>query len=204
MTIARFPLALLGVACLALLAASCASPDGSTPEEERASTLAMREEALAALYAENPKLREEVEKSAGYAVFSSFSVHPGMLSFASGYGVLSNKISGEDTFVHWERLTIGPGIAVKGLYSLYLIYDPALMEHYEGGKWTAFGQAEASFVFGDFGGALEGAWVFNSKADAYYVTHTGVALELELFGVGHMGISDDLNAPPEPAPVPQT
>jgi hypothetical protein len=167
-----------------LLSTSCLGPGGDTTAEKRASALEMRDEALAALYEDKPSLKEKVEKSAGYAVFSNFSVHPGLLSFASGYGVLTNKATDEVTHQRWLRLTIGPGIAVKGLYAVAIFDDAATVERFEKGPWVAGGQLELGFVFGDFGGSFEKGWAFRRGVGVHYTTHTGVALEIELFGIG--------------------
>jgi hypothetical protein len=178
---------------LAILVASCIGPSGSTVEEQRASALAMRDEALDAFCADDPALRQHLAQAPGYAVFSSFSIHPGLVSFARGYGVLTNNRTGHITHQDWTRLTFGPGIAIKGLYALAIMHDPVVVERFEAGPWTFIGQLEASLVFGDFGGALEAGWIFSRKVDVRYITHTGVALEIELIGLGKVSIDDTLN-----------
>jgi lipid-binding SYLF domain-containing protein len=188
----------LGLILSLLTLNACLSPSGDTPQEKIASALEMRDKALAAVYEEDPDVKADVEKSVGYLTLSNFSIHPGLISFATGYGVLVNKLSGKNTHVKWHRLTIGPGLAVKGLYVVAVFHDQELMERFEDGKWTAGGQAEASFVFGDFGGALDAGWIFNRKVDLHYVTHTGVALELELFGVGKVSEDKKLNRAASP------
>jgi len=175
------------------LATSCRGPQGSTPQEKHASALAMRDQALAALYEDNAGLEAEIQQAPGYAVFSNFSIHPGFFSFASGYGLLFNRSAGRETHLDWIRLTLGPGIAVKGLYVLVVFHDQELLDSFEETRWSAGGQAEASFIFGDFGGALEAGWLFNRKVAVYYVTHTGVALELELIGFGRSSSDRKLN-----------
>jgi len=189
---------------LALGSASCLGPKGATVEEKRAYADNMRDHALNVLCADAPGLKLEIEKSAGYAVFSNFSIHPGLLSFASGYGVLTNKTTGKETPMKWLRLTIGPGLAVKGLYLVSVFSDPEMVAKFEeGGHWVMGGQAEASFVFGSFGGGLEKSWVFREGVDSAYTTHTGVSLELEIFGIGRVWVDDELNKPtPEPAKAP--
>ena len=180
---------LLGVPCLT----SCLGPRGESVQEKQASALEMREEGLAVLYEDRPDLKEEVEKSAGYAVFKNFSIHPGLLSFASGYGVITNKATDKVTHSRWTRLTVGPGIAVKGMYVLVLFDDASIVERFEKGPWVAGGQLELGLVFGDFGGSWEKAWAFKRGVDAYYTTHTGVAIEIELFGIGKVGNNKKLN-----------
>jgi hypothetical protein len=181
-----------------VLASSCLGPSGDTVQEKRASALEMRDKALAIICEKYPDVKKEVDESVGYAVFSNFSLHPGLLSFGTGYGVLTNKAKNRETHLKWHRLTIGPGIAVKGLYGLVVFHDQDQMEKFEKGRWVSGGQIEASFVFGSFGGAAEHAWTFTRKADVHYATHTGVALELELFGIGKVSNNSKLNAPPSP------
>ena len=180
---------LLGV----FLLTGCMGPSGGSPQEKRQSALEMRERALTALYADRPDLKEKVEQAAGYAVFSNFSLHPGIVSFASGYGVLTDNASKAVTHQRWTRLTLGPGIAVKGLYSLAIVEDAEDLARIAAGPWVLGGQAELGFVFGDFGGSLEAGWAFNRDIDVYYTTHTGVAIELELIGLGKVSNDHALN-----------
>lgn len=182
----------------ALLSASCLAPSGNTVAEKRASALEMRETALAALYEDKPGLKEKVEKSAGYAVFSNFSIHPGLLSFANGYGVLTDNATDDVTHQRWFRLTLGPGLAVKWLYALILFDKASDVERFAKGPWMAGGQAELAFVFGDFGGALEAGWAFRRGVDVEYTTHTGVAVEIELIGIGKVTTKEKLNRSPAP------
>ena len=50
-------------------------------------------------------------------------------------------------------------------------------------------------MFGDFGGALEAGWLFRRGVEVHYVTHTGIALELELIGLGKVWRNPRLNHP---------
>jgi hypothetical protein len=160
----------------------------------------MRDEALASLFEKYPEAKAGMDKALGYIVVKNFAIHPGLLSFASGYGLVHDNARNRETCVDFRRLTIGPGIAVKAVYGLALFHDQELMEAFEDGKWTPFGQLEASFVFGDFGGAAECAWAFSRKLDVYYRTFGGVALEAELFGLSHVGNEEELNEPAAGAP----
>jgi hypothetical protein len=201
MTTTRNLTSLIGTVLLLTLAASgCMGPSGSTVKEKQMSALSMKEEALACLYDDHPEAKAKIEKSVGYGVFSNFGIHPGLLSFASGYGVLTNKTTGKDTHQKFFRLTIGPGIAVKGLYGVLIFEDTKALEIFEKGPWAVFGQVEASFVFGDFGGSAEHAWLYGKGrgVDVYYTTHTGVALELEIIGLGKITNNDKLNKPASP------
>jgi len=182
----------------AMLSTGCAGPGGKTTEEKVASAIEMRDHAVATVCEEKEGLKEKLEKSAGYVVFSNFSLHPGLFSFARGWGVLTNNATKKLTHQKWTRLTIGPGIAVKGLYVVVLFDDAEAVERFESGPWVAGGQIEAGFVFGDFGGSWEKAWAFRKGVHTYYTTHTGVALELELFGIGKISNNKSLNRATSP------
>jgi len=154
--------------CVLLGFASCASLDV--------------DRALENLYLDVPAARQEVEASAGYAVFSSFSLHPGVLSFASGKGEAINNETGERTPMRTGRLGVGPGIAIKGFY-LYLVFkDADAFDDFVDGRWGGGGLTEASLRFGEFGGDVEAMTVLAEGVEAYRWTHTGVALEVLLAG----------------------
>jgi lipid-binding SYLF domain-containing protein len=186
--------ALLGALCLT----SCLAPKGDTVAEQRAFADHRRDESLAALCEDHSDLKEQLAKSAGYVVFNNFSLHVGLISFATGHGVLTDNATKKETYLKWKRLTIGPGIAAKGMYGVVLFDDAKTVEKFAKGPWVTGGQGELGFVFGDFGGALELAWLYNGHAKAYYTTHTGVALELELFGIGKVSNNRDLNREAKP------
>ncbi len=184
---------LAGILVSALASSGCMGPKGDTAGEKVAFAQEKRDEILQAFYERDPDLEKEVAASAGYIVFNNFSVHPGLFSFATGYGVLTNNATKKDTHQKWFRLTLGPGIAVKGLYILVLIDDQEKLERLAKGRWVLGSQAEASLRFGDFGGGLEWGAVYGQGARVHYFTHTGFALELELIGAGKVSPNSKLN-----------
>ena len=189
---------LVGVVVAALASSGCVSPKGETAQAKVAYAQNKRVEILEAFYKRDPGLRKDVSEAAGYMAFSIFGVHPGLISFANGYGVLTNNTTKKDTHSRWFRLTVGPGIAVKGVYALVLIDDPQKMAALEKGRWVAGSQLEAALKFGDFGGGLEWAALYGSGAKVHYFTHTGVALEIELIGVGKVSPQAELNKAASP------
>ena len=135
-------------------------------------------EALTELFERNPEALAEVESSAGYFFLSGFSLHPGILSFANGYGIAVDNSTGDHTHSRLFRLAIGPGLAVKGYYVVVIAKTPEAFEALEAGPSVWGLLAEASFKFGDFGGsaAAEG---LTGDVSAYLWTHTGFAIEAE-------------------------
>lgn len=178
-------------ALVATFASGCATPDGDTPQEKRDYTLDVRKEALAELYAENPGAKAEADAAAGTFFLSGFSLHPGLLTVANGYGVVENNATGEKTYVRLGRFGVGPGISVKGYYLFVMIDDEETLHELEEGGYFGGAFAEASFELG-FGGSAAATAVFNDAVHGYIWTHTGVALELTL-AFSHIGGEDELN-----------
>lgn len=192
----------LGIVAFSFASSSCTSPGGDSTRQKQAAALTMRDRGLSAIYEERPELRRKVDEAPGYAVFHNFSIHPGLFSFASGYGVITSDAKADPTHVKWKRLMLGPGIAAKRMYVLVLFKDPEAVKKFEQGPWGWGSQFEAGFVFGDFGGSLDKGLLYGKGAEVEYVTHTGVALQAELIGVGKVSRNDELNrsaAGPPPA-----
>jgi hypothetical protein len=185
---------MLPILCLALtLLSACASPEGNTPAEQKAYALSVRDEALMELYERAPEAREQIEAAPGYAFISGFSIHPGLLTFANGYGILQNNKTGKQTHIRLTRFAIGPGIAVKGYYLVSVIANEETLAALEQSQWMGGGIAEASFQFGDFGGSAGAMSNSHAVVENYLWTHTGVALELAVGG-GKTYPEEDLNA----------
>ena len=182
----------VALAALPLLGVACTGPGGSTVGEQRAAALEMKVDALAEIYSEFPELESQVEEAAGHAVFSNFSLHPGMVTFASGYGVLEDHASEKVTHLRMFRFGVGPGLAIKGFKLLFVIKNEDALADIKSGKFVFGGFADASFKFGDFGGGVSGVLSLTSDVDAYLWTRTGFALELTIAG-GRVWPNDHLN-----------
>lgn len=179
------------LAAAAACALACIGPEGETPDARREATVALRDRALAELYAEEPEAREHVERAAGTLFLDSFSIHPGLLTFAKAYGVLENRRTGERRYPDFWRLGIGPGLSVKGFYTLSIVDDEQGLQRLADGGWVSGAFSEASFVFGDFGGSASAVGLFREGVRTYLWTHTGVALEATV-GFGRVSPDEDL------------
>lgn len=182
----------LGLLAGVLVSAGCAAPNGETAAEQRAYALAVRDEALARIAAEDPELRGQIDAAPGYMLFSNFSVHPGILTFANGYGILQDNASGQQRHMRMTRFGIGPGLSVKGFYTLVIIDDPALVSQVWDGASISGGYLDASFMFGDFGGDATAMGSFHDGLRGYLFTHTGVAIEATI-AFGSVSIDEDLS-----------
>jgi len=174
------------------VAPGCAMPSGDTPAEERRYAEQVRHQALHEFYEKNPEVRRRADTAAGTFFLSGFSLHPGLLTFANGYGIVEDNTTGEQSHVRLFRLGVGPGLSIKGYYLLVIIDDPQVLEELANGTWAGGAFAEASLEFGDFGGTAAANGTFNSATHGHIWTHTGFALELTLAGA-HIGSNEELN-----------
>lgn len=180
------------LAAATILATGCATPDGANAAEKRTYTLDVRKSALDAFYESYPDVKAKANQAAGTMFVSAFSVHPGLLTIANGYGVIENSQTGDRRYIRLNRFGIGPGLAVKGYYLLVIFESETTVQEFFSGAFSGGGFAEASFIFGNTGGCAAGTIPVNEALDAYIWSHTGVSLELTMAGAW-ITVEDDLN-----------
>jgi len=99
------------------------------------------------------------------------------------------------------RFGVGPGLALEGFYGIAVVKDEALMQKLMSESSFNMGAgAEASFVFGDFGGSAVAEETFSSELYTDIHTHLGVALELLVSGAWTWP-NKELNEAPAEAPA---
>ena len=111
------------IAALGLSAVACRTPEGDTPDQQRSSVRKMRSAALGDLYAEQPATKALIDRSVGYAVFSTIGTNFGLVSTARGYGVLRDKSSSRATFMKMFSLGGGVGLGIKDVRILFVFLD---------------------------------------------------------------------------------
>lgn len=140
------PLRLVATVCvLAVLAAACAGPRGSTVEDRRDFVRKMRDRTLEDLYAANPELRARLESSAGYAIFTNVNIHLLAISAGDGYGMAVDRGTGEETFMRVASLGGGPGIAMRDFRTVFLFRSDEAARRFvaQGWQFAVEGNAEA-------------------------------------------------------------
>ena len=166
---------------------------GNTPAEQRATMLRVRDETLETLYARAPETRAAIKKAAGYAVLKGFSLHPGMMTFASGSITVVDNSTGKPVFDRMFRFAVGPGLAIKSHRVVMVINNAQTLKRLADSPWVLAGLLEASFHFGNFGGSAAAAISPGDDVTTYYWTNTGFSLEAAL-GVMKVWHDSDMNA----------
>jgi lipid-binding SYLF domain-containing protein len=174
-------LGLAGLLSLVLLA-GCMSPKGDTVAEKRQAAQQMRSETLTHLYEIHPYAKGQIEEAAGYAVFSSVGVNLFLLSTASGWGIVREAGTGQDTYMKMYSAGIGPGLGVKDFRGIFVFTDPEALESFIEDGWDASAQADAVAKAEDKGDGWAGSVDVAPGIKLYQLTETGLAIQATIQG----------------------
>lgn len=164
----------------------------ASPEEKRKEIRKMRSETLVKLYKAHPLARSDIQRAAGYAVFSNIGINLILLSAAGGSGVAHNNLTGRDIYMKMVSGGLGFGLGVKDFRGVFVFStDKAFKQFVESG-WAADAQADAAAKSGEKGGAVAGAITVAPGVDLYQLTETGLALQATIQGTKYYK-DDELN-----------
>jgi hypothetical protein len=155
-----------------------------TPAEimqKRQATIEMAKTGLDALIKQNPQVKEEVEKAAGYAVFNTTNVNVVLLVLARGEGVLYDKRRKEPVFMQDVKTGEGLGAGYQTQYQVIIFkttsaIDQFLLASIDGQQGGL--DVEANFSAGS-GGVIRS---FNPNITFYTVGLSGYDLQANYGG----------------------
>ena len=181
------------IIALALGFGACKSAEGDTPEEKRADIRQIRHDVLTELYQNDPDLRNVVERSPGYAVFSNRSTKFGLFGSDVGYGMAVDNRTGEETFMRMKGYGAGLGMGVTTFRVVFVFHEQDVMRQFIDSGWDFGGQAAAAAEVDDTGAASGGNVTVESGMSIYRITDDGVALSATVGGTKYWK-DDDLNS----------
>jgi len=188
--------ALVGGSLMTLLAGGLAAPPAraamSAKEKQKAQS-DIRETAtdtLNKLYKVQPKARQAIATSAGYAVFSNFGMKILVAGSGSGKGLAVNSKTRAETFMKMFEVQAGLGIGVKKFRVVFVFESESALNAFINSGWEAGGEATAAAKAGDKGGDLAGALSVSPGVWMYQLTDTGLAAELAVKGTKYSKDSD--------------
>jgi lipid-binding SYLF domain-containing protein len=182
---------LLGAAAILLLAgfalicpaqAGLLRKDG-TPDEQRAEVREMRDETLGQLYKVQPAARDQIQRAAGYAVFSNFGMKILVAGGGSGSGIVVDNKTHQETFMKMAEVQAGLGFGVKKFRLVWVFEEESDMDNFANSGWELGAQSTASAKMNDKGAeAFTGAVSVTPGVWLYQLTDDGLALELTAKG----------------------
>jgi len=171
----------LGFFCLNCTAfAQFSNPFASdkTVAQQRQEILKKSEETLKQLYQVEPKARELIEKSAGYATFSNFGMKILIAGGGTGSGVVIDKATRKPVFMNMAEVQAGLGLGIKSFQNIFVFENTAAMNDFINSGWTFGGQATAAAKHEKDGGAYQSATIVSPGVLMYQLTDSGLAAEI--------------------------
>ena len=161
-----------------------------SPDQEREKIRQMASQALADLYKLHPAAQGAIQKSAGYAVFSSLGVNLLLLSTAHGGGLAVNSKAKQETFMKMMSVGAGLGAGVKDSRVIFAFENEQALAQFVDSGWEGSAQADAAAKTGTSGGAYSGATMLGPGVWVYQITKKGLALQATLQGTKYSKDAD--------------
>lgn len=166
---------------LSLLAVGAAGAK-DTPDQARDKTRKMAAQTLEDLYKLEPDSRENIRKSAGYAVFNNIGTHLMLLSTARGAGIAVITRTRQEIFMKMISAGAGLGVGIKNYRVVFVFEEQTALDRFLNSGWDGSAQADAAAKSKAKGGAYSGAVNIAPGVWVYQITQKGVALQLTLQG----------------------
>ena len=176
---------LAGLFCLGLALAQPAyaqfgsffGPD-KTIAEQRQDILIKNQATLKRLYEAQPKAKELIEKSVGYATFSNFGMKILIAGGGTGSGVVIDKATNKRIYMNMAEVQAGLGLGIKSFQNIFVFQTQAAINDFVNSGWTFGGQVTAAAKYESNGDAYQDAVVVAPGVLMYQLTDSGLAAEI--------------------------
>lgn len=185
-----FPASLFAL-CV-LLIAGCATPQGDTASEQRASVREMAQNTLAEAYRLNPGLQSKVRRAAGYGVFSNRGTKILVVSSGNGYGLVYDNRTGRDTYMRMAEVGGGLGFGIKDFRAVFVFQNESTLRRFVESGWDFGGDVGAAAKTRTQGGQVS-AGASAQGIEIYQFTDRGLELAVTVAGTKYWQ-DEELNA----------
>jgi lipid-binding SYLF domain-containing protein len=142
----------------------------------------MAQDALSSLYEVSPGARRAIDRSAGYAVFSTFGLKLFFAGGGTGKGVVINKRTDRQTFMKMLKVQGGLGFGVDKSRLIFVFTTEQALRNFVDQGWEFGGQVDLAAMAGGQGGMFTGAVSIAPGVYLYQLTETGLAAKLTVSG----------------------
>jgi lipid-binding SYLF domain-containing protein len=149
-----------------------------TVEQQRQDILKTSESTLKALYMVQPKAKELIEKSVGYATFSNFGMKILIAGGGTGSGVVIQKDGVKPIYMNMAEVQAGLGLGIKSFQNIFVFQTKAAVNDFVNSGWTFGGQVTAAAKYENNGDAYQDAVVVAPGVLMYQLTDSGLAAEI--------------------------
>jgi len=142
----------------------------------------MAQDALSTLYEVAPSARRAIDRSAGYAVFSTFGVKLFFAGGTTGKGVVVNNRTQRQTFMQMVQVQGGLGFGLNQNRLIFVFTNEQALRNFVNQGWEFGGQANVSAMVSGQGGMFGGAASVAPGVYLYQLTQTGLSATLTVSG----------------------
>ena len=167
---------LLSAALMLFVAAGWANGAETDANAKRAEVRKAAQASLARFYKENPKLKAEVDRAPGYAVFTTYGVSF-IVGGSGGTGLAHDRKTGRDTFMSMAQASVGVQLGASQSETLIIFKSPAALAQFVDKGWEFGGGARAEAGAAGKSVSVPGGGGENLIADALYYTLTKNGLQ---------------------------
>lgn len=171
---------LSGALMLSLVASGAFAAD-TDKAKKQAEIRKVTQAALADFYKAEPKLKADVAKAPGYAVFSTFGISF-LVGGSGGKGLVHDNKTNKDTFMHQAQGSVGVQAGIADSRTLIIFNTAEALKQFADTGWGAeLGGGVGGAVQGKGGGGSAGGSII-SNANTYTLTRTGLQAGAALAG----------------------
>jgi len=184
-----------GIFCLQNTAfAQFTNPFGAqkTIAQQREEILKASSETLKKLYQVQPKAKELIDKSIGYATFSNFGMKILIAGGGTGSGVVLKKDGAKPIYMNMAEVQAGLGFGIKSFQNIFIFETQAALNDFVNSGWSFGGQVTAAAKYESNGEAYQDAVAVAPGVLMYQLTDSGLAAEITGKGTKYYK-STDLN-----------
>jgi len=185
-------LLILGIGQNQVAVAQFSNPFGpdKTITQQQQDILKKNDEILKHLYKVQPKAREVIDKSVGYASFSNFGMKILIAGGGTGSGVVISKSGAKPIYMNMAEVQAGVGLGIKSFQNIFIFQTEAALNDFVNSGWTFGGQATAAAKYDKNGTSYQDATVVAPGVLMYQLTDTGLAAEITGKGTKYYKDSD--------------
>ena len=152
-------------------------PD-KTSAQKKEDILKKNDEILKHLYKVEPKAKELIDKSVGYASFSNFGMKILIAGGGTGSGVVISKSGAKPIYMNMAEVQAGLGVGIKSFQNIFVFQTDSALNDFVNSGWTFGGQATVAAKYEKTGDAYQGSASVAPNVLMYQLTDSGLAAEI--------------------------
>ena len=185
-------LLILGICLNTPAFAQFSNPFGpsKTIAQQKEDILKKNDEILKHLYRVQPRAKDLIDKSIGYATFSNFGMKILIAGGGTGTGVVINKSTKKPIYMDKAEVQAGLGLGIKSFQNIFIFQTEAALNDFVNSGWTFGGQVTAAAKYDKDGASYQDASVVAPGVLMYQLTDSGLAAEITGKGTKYYKDSD--------------